>query len=137
MTDARARGAGMSWRDWIGAFAERAGIDDRREAERSARNVAMELGGCLTWRDAQNLADELPEPLASALREGAFGTALARFSARAFVQRVAERDGVGPDQARRRAAALLTLLREELRRSSVVNLDEQLAAWGDGLTTIP
>ena len=127
----------MSRRDWIGAFAERAGIGDRREADRSARNVARELGGCLPWRETQNLADEVSEPLASALREGSFGTALARFSARAFVERVAERDGVGLDQARRRAAALLSLLREELPRSSVVSLDEQLAAWRNGLPAIP
>jgi|SRR5215472_14650110 len=127
----------MSRSDWIRAFSERAGIDDRREAERSARNVARELGGCLTWREAQNLADQLPEPLASAVREGSFGTAMARFSARAFVARIAERDGVGPDEARRRATALLALLREELSRSSVVNLDEQQAAWRDGLAAIP
>lgn len=128
---------GMSRRDWIGAFAQRAGIGDRREAERSARNVALELGGCLTWSETHNLADEVAEPLASALREGSFGTALARFSARAFVQRVAERDGVGPDEARRRAAALLSLLREDLPRSSAVNIDEQLSAWGNGLAAIP
>jgi uncharacterized protein (DUF2267 family) len=127
----------MSRRDWVAAFAKRAGIQDRRQAERSARTVARELGGCLTWAEAQNLADELGGPLGSALREGSFGTALARFSARAFVQRVAEDDGVRPDEARRRTAALLSLLREELPRSYVVYLDEQLAAWRDTLAAIP
>jgi uncharacterized protein (DUF2267 family) len=120
----------MSRYDWIGAFAARAGIGDRREAERSAGNVAYVLGGCLTWVEAQNLADELPGPIAGPLRDGAFGTALARFSARAFVDRVAERDGVGPDEARRRAAALLSLLRQEVPRIFVIDLDDELAAWG-------
>lgn len=119
----------MSRRDWIGAFADRAGIPDRREAERSASSIAFELGGCLTWREAQSVADELPEPLAGALREGSFGTALARFSARAFVERVAERDRVEVGEARRRAASLLSLLREELPRGQVARLDEELARW--------
>lgn len=108
----------MARRDWVGAFAGQAGIGDRREAERSARGIAYELGGCLTWVETQDLADELPEPLASDLRAGSFGTALARFSARAFVERVAERDGVGPDEARRRVSAFMLLLREELPRRS-------------------
>jgi uncharacterized protein (DUF2267 family) len=127
----------MNRREWIDAFAQRAGIRDRRVAERSARNVANVLGGCLTWVEAQNLADDVPEPVAGALREGAFGTALARFSARAFVDRVAEGDGVGRDEARRRAAALLSLLRQEVPRIFVIDLDEELAAWGDGLAAIP
>jgi uncharacterized protein (DUF2267 family) len=115
--------------DWVAAHAERAGIDDRRAAERSLRSVAHELAGCLTWGEAQNIADELPEPLASDVRLGSFGTAMARFSARAFVSRIAERDGVDLDEARRRAAAFLSLLREELPQADVELMQEELARW--------
>jgi uncharacterized protein (DUF2267 family) len=119
----------MNQRDWIGAYAGRAGIRDREDAERSARHIAHELGGCLTWGEAQHLADELPRPLAGALREGSYGTAMARFSARAFVERIAELDGVGLREARRRGSGFLALLREDLPRSDVEHLEEELAAW--------
>jgi uncharacterized protein (DUF2267 family) len=119
----------MNFRDWMAAFAGRAGIDGRPDAERSARSIVYQLGGCLSWGLAQNVADELPEPLAGALRDGSFGTAMARFSAQAFVERLAERDRVGLEVARRRASAFLSLLREELPRSDVVLMDEELASW--------
>lgn len=117
--------------DWAAAYAGRAGIGDRRVAEGSLRGAVSELGGCLTWAEAQRVAGELPEPLASDLRLGSFGTAMARFSARAFAGRVAERDGVGLDEGRRRAAAFLSLLREELPRADVAQLRDGLARWAE------
>ena len=119
----------MTRRDWIRAFAERAGIDGRDEAERSALHIAFELGGCLTWGEAQSLAEPVPEPLASALRAGSYGTAMARFSAMAFISRIAERDGVSLEQARRRVTAFLAILREELPSSRLERLEEELASW--------
>lgn len=115
----------MREHDWIGAFAQRANIRRRDVAERSAQNIAHELGGSLTWGESRRLASELPEPIAGALRLGSFGTAMARFSAPAFVDRIAERDGVGVEEARRRASAFLSLLHERLLRSEV----QHLAAW--------
>ena len=119
----------MRGRDWVRAFAERAGIDRRDEAERSAVHIALELGGCLTWGEAHNLAEQVPEPLASALRAGSYGTAMARFSAMAFISRIAERDGVSLEQARRRVTAFLTILREEVPSSRQERLEEELASW--------
>ncbi len=116
-------------RDWMRAFAERARIRDREEVERSARTIAYELGGCLTWGEAQRLAGQLPDPLADAIREGSFGTAMARFSAWAFVRRVAERDRISLEEARRRVFAFLALVREELPRSDVERLEDELASW--------
>lgn len=119
----------MKWRYWLAAYADRSGIQDRREAERSALHIADALGGCLTWGEAQNIADELPDPLAGALREGAFGTAMARFSVRTFVARIAEREGIGGAAAQRRASAFLTLLREQLPGADVARLEQELARW--------
>jgi len=115
--------------DWIRAFAGRAGIERRDAAERSALHIAFELGGSLTWGEAQSLAEEVPEPLASALRAGSYGTAMARFSAMAFISRIAERDGVSLEQARRRVTAFLAILREELPYSRLEHLEEELASW--------
>lgn len=119
----------MRHEDWIAAFAERAGIGSRDQAERSAVHIVGELGGCLTWGEAHNLAGQMPEPLAGALRDGSQGTAMARFSARAYVARVAERDGIGPKEARRRVVAFLETLREELPSRELEPLEEELASW--------
>jgi uncharacterized protein (DUF2267 family) len=116
--------------DWIREFQRRAGIESRDEAERSAAYVAEELGGCLTWGEAQNLAAWLPEPLATALRKGSFNTAMARFSPRAFSSRVAELDGIGVEEARRRILAFLGILTESLSASRLVHLRQELASWG-------
>src|SRR5262245_65926390 len=107
----------MSRDDLIREFQRRAGIESRDEAERSAAHVAEQLGGCLTWGEAQNLAAWLPEPLAMALRKGSFNTAMARFSPRAFSSRVAELDGIGVEEARRRILAFLGILTEIGRAS--------------------
>ncbi len=119
----------MTRRDWIRALAERTGIDRRDEAERSALHIAFELGGCLTWGEAQSLAEQVPQPLAGALRAGSYGTAMARFSATAFISRIAERDGVSLEEARRRVTAFLAILREELPSSRLEHLGEELASW--------
>jgi hypothetical protein len=114
-------------------------VDPLEEADPGVGDVVgrrqVGLGGSLTWRAAQNVADELPEPVANAIREGSFGTALARFSARAFVERIAERDSVSVEEARRRASALLALLREELPGSDVAQMDEELASWRPDLAS--
>jgi uncharacterized protein (DUF2267 family) len=119
----------MSRRDWVRAYGERAGIRDREAAERSAANIARALGGCLTWREAQTLAGVLPEPLAGAMSAGAFSSAMARFSASAFVSRVAEADEVDPEVALPRAGAFLALLRAWLPDRDVDRLERELASW--------
>lgn len=124
----------MRRRDWFQAFAGKAGIGRRQEAERSALHIAYELGGCVTWGEAQSMAEEMPEPLAGALRVGSYGTAMARFSARAFVSRIAERDGVSLVEARRRVAAFLAVLREALPSSQLQRLEDELASWGADLS---
>jgi uncharacterized protein (DUF2267 family) len=119
----------MTGLDWIRVFAEGAGIGRLEEAERSAVQIAHALAGCLTWGEAQTLAERLPEPLASALRAGSYTTAMARFSARAFVNRVAELDGVSPEEARRRVSAFLGILRLQLPSRQLEHLEEELASW--------
>jgi uncharacterized protein (DUF2267 family) len=119
----------MSGRDWVRAYGDRAGIGDREAAGRSAANIARALGGCLTWREAQTLAGELPEPLAGAMSAGAFSSAMARFSVRAFVRRVAEADEVDPEVAAPRAGAFLALLRERLPARDIDRLQRELANW--------
>lgn len=121
--------APMRWDDWLREYQRRSGIQNRDEAERSAANLAEELGGCLTWGEAQNLAEGLPRPIAIRLREGSFNTAMARFSPRSFVSRVAELDGVSFEEGRRRVVAFLSVLAEHLPVTRLEHLREELVAW--------
>ena len=40
--------------DWLREYQRRSGIQNRDEAELSAAHVVEELGGCLTWGEAQS-----------------------------------------------------------------------------------
>lgn len=115
--------------DWLREYQRRSGIQNRDEAELSAAHVAEELGGCLTWGEAQNLAEELPEPISTILRNGSFNTAMARFSPRSFVSRVAELDGVSFEEGRRRVIAFLNILAEHLPTTRLEHLRQELASW--------
>ncbi len=116
--------------DLVAVFQARSGAASRQEAERSLIHLADELGGCLTWREAHNLADMLPEPVAGHLRRAAYETAMARFSPRSFVSRLAEREGVGVEEARRRAAVFFGILHERLPSGRWERIAEELDRYG-------
>lgn len=116
--------------DLVAAFQARSGTASRQEAERSLVHLADELGGCLTWREAHNLADMLSEPVAGHLRRGAYESAMARFSPRSFVARLAEREGVGVEEARRRAVIFFALLRDRLPSGRWQPIAEELDRYG-------
>jgi len=119
----------MRWEDWLRQYQRRSGIQNRLEAEWSAANLAEELGGCLTWGEAQSIAESLPEPIATSLREGSFNTAMARFAPRSFVSRVAELDGVSFEEGRGRVVGFLSILAEHLPVTRLERLREELASW--------
>ena len=119
----------MRWDDWRRDYQRRSGIQNRDEAELSAAHVAEELGGCLTWGEAQNLAEGLPKPIATMLRNGSFNTAMARFSPRSFESRVAELDGVSFAEGRRRVIAFLNVLAEHLPTTRLEHLRQELTSW--------
>ncbi len=116
--------------DLVADFQARAGAASRREAERSLIHLADELGGCLTWREAHNLADTMPEPVAGELRRAAYETAMARFSPRSFVTRLAEREGVGVEEAWHRATVFFGILHERLPSGRWQAIAEELDRYG-------
>jgi hypothetical protein len=120
----------MESHDLVGDYQARAGIDSREEAERSAAGLAAELGGTLTWGEAQNLAGLLPAPLAAPMSRASYGTSMSRFSPPALIDRVAETDGVSREEARRRLGAFLSALTERLPSSRLRQLGEELDRYG-------
>jgi uncharacterized protein (DUF2267 family) len=121
----------MENHDLVGGYQATAGIDSREEAERSAAGLAAELGGTLTWGEAQNLAGLLPVPLAARMSRASYGTSMARFSPPALVDRMAETDGVPREEARRRLGAFLSALTDRLPNSRLRQLGEELDRYGD------
>jgi uncharacterized protein (DUF2267 family) len=117
-------------RDLVSAFQARTGIASREEAERSLIDLAEELGGSLTWVEAHNLADLLPEPLAGRLRRATYESSMARFSVSAFLTGLAQREGVDEEEAARRAAAFFGMLREMLPAVRWARLAEELQRYG-------
>jgi uncharacterized protein (DUF2267 family) len=121
-------------RDLVSALQARTGIAGREEAERSLVHLADELGGSVTWAEAHNLADLLPEPLAGHLRQATYESSMARFSTSAFLAGLAEREGVDVEEAARRAAAFFSILRELLPPRRWERLAEELQRYGELIT---
>jgi uncharacterized protein (DUF2267 family) len=104
----------VDYHELIEDYGNAAGISDRQTRERSATGILVELAGCLTWGAAQRLADRLPGPLADDVRSVSTGTTMARYQPEAFVSAIAARDGVDPEEARRRIRAMIQVLQRSL-----------------------
>lgn len=104
------------------------------EAEATLGVVTGDLGICLTWGEAQNLADLLPEPYASQIRTRSLAPGGPRYSPTTFVVAVAEQLGVGPADAERRTRAVLETLRALLPPHRFQQLEEELTRFSRLLT---
>jgi uncharacterized protein (DUF2267 family) len=126
----RAAEPGMPGRDRVDArkflrrVAERAGLDDD-QAEKVTEAVLETLGERIAFGEAADLAQQLPEPAASALvRTGGDAQAI---PVDEFVHRVAEREHAPEPVAREHVRAVLATVRES------VTADE----WRDTLAELP
>lgn len=111
-------------REFIRRVAERAGLDEER-AGRATDAVLETFGERIAGGEAEDLAAQLPEPVAAPLlRPGGDPKPIPLSD---FVRRVAEREGESPVVAREHSRAVLTTLRE------AVTLDE----WRDTEAELP
>lgn len=106
-----------------------------RDAVRALPVVLGEVGRCLTWGEAQNLADQLPDAYASSVRARAAGSGR-RYSLDAFIASVAEQLHVTPAEARRQSVAVLAALRDVLSSGRLQHVPEELDRFS-GLTGPP
>lgn len=107
------------------------------EADATLGVVVGDLGICLTWGEAQNLADLLPEPYASGVRTRSLAPGGPRYSPTTFVVAVAEQLGVGPAEAERRTRGVLDTLRALLPPRRFRQLEEELVSFTRLLTPTP
>jgi uncharacterized protein (DUF2267 family) len=109
--------------EFIKAVAERAEIS-APEAEAATTTVLAVLGERLDPGEATDLAAQLPGelgvPLRRAIREPE------TFTAADFVQRVAERDDIAPNDATKRVRAVMATLQEAVSVGEVEHVLSQL-----------
>jgi uncharacterized protein (DUF2267 family) len=99
--------------EFVRRVADRAGIGEDG-ARRAVEAVLETLGERISGGEVEDLVACLPEEFHEPLRRGneLSNGAARRMSLDAFVRRIAEREGVTPDEAREQARAVFATLRE-------------------------
>jgi uncharacterized protein (DUF2267 family) len=113
--------------DFVGRVAEVADTD-RVLARRATEAVLQTLAVRISPGEVDDLEDELPADLHAALERGLIESRTARpMSEQEFVARVAELEGVPPDEAERHAHAVFRVLREALSNEEFSDMAAQLS----------
>jgi uncharacterized protein (DUF2267 family) len=112
---------------FVERVANRAGLD-RERAERATDGVLETLGERIAGGEVEDLAAQLSEPLRLPLQRGDARTngKAKRMSLDEFVERVAELEGVGLDQAGEHARAVFGTLREAVSEKEFRDMLAQL-----------
>ena len=118
--------------------ADRAGTD--ADAARRAIDAVLEtLGERLSGGEVDDLVRQLPDEFADALQRGdaLSNGAARRMSLEEFVRRIADREGVTPDEAHAQARAVFATLREALPEREFDDVLAQLPRDYAALTARP
>jgi uncharacterized protein (DUF2267 family) len=114
--------------DFLNRVAMRAGLDTLG-AHRATEALLETLAERLAGGDVDDLISQLPVQLHGPLKRGRSQAPDAvRMSLDKFLARVAEHEGVSPDEAREHARAVLTTLREAVEDKEFFDLNAQLPA---------
>jgi uncharacterized protein (DUF2267 family) len=121
------RGRAMANDDLVLRLVVRAGLD-RTQARRAVDAVRETLGERISEGEVEDLAAELPAKLRPALQRGlGHSRAATAMSVEEFVARVAEREGVAPEEAERHARAVFATLREFVSGEEFSDMAAQLS----------
>jgi uncharacterized protein (DUF2267 family) len=131
---ARLQGQPISYQEFISAVQEAGALETSAEAEAAAKAALGELGGCLSWPLAQNLAAWLPKPLRQLVSLHSFESSMSRFAPQALVKMVAEQERVGLKRAARDTRAVLLALDQTLPKFLAEQLHSELASLWAPLT---
>jgi uncharacterized protein (DUF2267 family) len=99
----------VKYDEFVDRVAERAGLSDRAEAERTAVTVLQELCDRITGDEAWDLLAQLPAQLKQAV---IISPAALPMPAEEFVERVARELEISPEETRVRTRAVFGTLRE-------------------------
>jgi uncharacterized protein (DUF2267 family) len=134
VSTARLQGQAITYKEFIAAVQEAGALETAGEAEAAAEAALDELGGCLSWTQAQNLADWLPKPLRQRVTRRSFESSMSRFAPHAFLAGVAEHQGISLGQAAGHTRALLSTLDRTLPDFLTKQLHLELASLWAPLT---
>jgi uncharacterized protein (DUF2267 family) len=109
--------------EFLDRVAERAGLADRTEAERTAIAVLQELCDRITGDEAWDLLAQLPAQMKTAV---IISPSALPLSAEEFVDRVARALEVPPEEARTRVRAVFGTLREAVTWGELEDVLAQL-----------
>ena len=124
--------------EFVRRVADRAGTD--ADAARRAIDAVLEtLGERLSGGEVDDLVRQLPDEFADALQRGdaLSNGAARRMSLEEFVRRIADREGVTPDEAHAQARAVFATLREALPEREFDDVLAQLPRDYAALTARP
>ena len=113
----------MKYDEFIKNVRERAEVS-REEAEGAALSTLAVLGERLEAGEATDLASQLPQELGDAVG-GSRGTG-EPFSASDFVERVADREDIAPNDADKRVRAVLATVQEAVTGGQMEHVLSQL-----------
>ena len=113
----------MTYDEFVKGVAERAEVS-RSDAERAAESTLTVLGERIEPAEAGDLASQLPGDLGTPLERAIRGAE--QFPAEEFVRRVAEREGIAPNDADKRARAVLATLQEAVSAGQAEHVLSQL-----------
>ena len=128
----------MQLHDFLGRLQERSNLHSKDEALRAVQATYQTLSERLAGGEPLNLAAQLP----SLLQDRADAGHGERFSAEEFCRRVAEREGVDKEMARKHAQAVLAVTQEAVSAGEIEDVLAQLpqeyhALFGGGRSTRP
>lgn len=115
----------MKYDQFVAMVRDRGEYPSRDEADRVARAVLGVLAERITPGEADDLADQLPDPLGEAVRQGR-GQQARPCGVEEFCQRVAERTGARPRTAEWDASAVLSTLADSVSGGELNQLLSQL-----------
>lgn len=113
----------MKYDEFVKHVRERAEVP-REDAESAALSTLAVLGERLEAGEASDLASQLPEELGEAAARS-HGTG-ETFSASDFVERVADREGIAPNDADKRVRAVLATLQDAVTGGQMEDVLSQL-----------
>jgi uncharacterized protein (DUF2267 family) len=113
----------VKYGDFVDRVAERAGLSDRAEAERTVVAVLQELCDRITGDEAWDLLAQLPAQLKEAV---IISPAAVPLTADEFVERVARELELSPEEAPNRVRAVFGTLREAVSWGELEDVLAQL-----------
>ncbi len=118
----------MKSEEFVKEVMHRGGLESRLKAQDAIRATLETLSEHLTYEEAAKLASQLPQEVATYLKQPFSSGIAERFSLDEFILRVSEREGVERSEATRNAHIVASVLNESVSPGQIEHMRAQLPA---------